>query len=80
MNKVIRVKILKPLSPVDDWKEFRSLLKILQEEVQTASNKCMTACNMAYSEIVCGADRKITLKGLGSQLYEIGKSDAKSKG
>ena len=78
MVKVARIKILKPLSPVDDWKEFRKLLKVLQGEVQTASNLCMTACNMAYSNIMCGADRKETLKNLGSQLYYTSKESASS--
>ncbi len=76
MVKVARIKILKPLSPVDDWKEFRKILKSLQGEVQKTSNLCMTACNMAYSNIECGADRKETLRNLGSQLYYIAKDSA----
>ena len=78
MLKIAKIKILKPLSPVDDWKPFRKIINDLQEEVRTASNKCVTACNVAYSEIVSGADRKEVLKSIRNQLYWISKENALS--
>lgn len=75
-TKVARIKLLKPLSPVSDWNDFRPILKQLQGEVRTASNRCMTACNLAYADIACGADRKSTLDGVRKQMYEIGKQNA----
>lgn len=51
-------------------------MKELQSEVQKASNRIITACNLKYSEIVAGADKKQVLNGFKRELYAVGKDAA----
>lgn len=49
ITKVIRLKVVKLVSPTEDWIEMHKTIKSLQEEVRIASNSVLTACNMMYS-------------------------------
>lgn len=76
--RVIKLKILKPLTPINDFELFGKIVDQLQEEVRISNNKIMTACNIKYSEIVYGADRTEALDGFCKELEGIASTFAPS--
>lgn len=85
LTKVIRLKVVKLISPTEDWKECGKIIRGLQEEVRKASNSIITTCNMYYSEKrlygQSQADETITNlynTNLRSHLYHIATANCKS--
>lgn len=76
--RTLKLKILKPLYPINDFKPFDDIIKILQEEVRISNTKIITACNIKYSEILYGGNRDEALKNFGKELEQIASSFAPS--
>lgn len=78
ITKIVRLKILKPIFPTEDWKEFRQIIKELQEETRVASNRIMTQANIFYSQSLEGFDLKENRKMIQNTLYRIATINAPS--
>jgi hypothetical protein len=83
--RVTKFKVLKPISPIQDWKSLNQIIKKLQYEASIASNRVMTMCNIYYSEKEyygqAYADEsliKLYNQNLRNQLYKVASKEAKN--